>query len=679
MNTNNLEQRLNSIGQSKKDSKVKDLYTLLWNDALWYQAYQNIYSNKGAFTRGSDSDTIDNFSKDRISNIIQSIKDKSYTPTPVRRVYIPKSNGKMRPLGIPNGTDKLVQSACKIILESVYETKFSRNSHGFRPNRSCHSALREISTWTGTKWFIEFDIEKCFDKIDHNILINILEERIDDKRFLSIIRKFLENGYMDNWKYYNTFSGTPQGGIISPLLANIYLDKLDQYVDEKCNIINATKNDRPDNPDYVKIIDRLRLCKNNVEIYKNKIQELDQFIELELNPIRLKDSKIDQIFNECFWLRKSTFSNLSRTLKTKLKYITDNYNLNENTLVELTKYQQIKDNINVWENDLKTLPSELRKLKSVNTDSGLNRLHYVRYADDFVFGFIGSKTEAIKIFENIREFLNKKLNLEISTDKSKVCDKTGINFLGYNISMPEYTENRITTAEGKNRRRPLGKPVFKILTQTAIDFVKENKYGNYVSQTSEHKSFLINFDEIEIIKQYNAELRGFTNYYKHAVNCKDIIGRIQHISHYSLLKTIASKRKCSVAQLFSKSIIKTKIHPRIGKIWYCNIGNSENHVEVFNIKDVKYTNMFDCLNYKDNIDQKCKYIINFRNSALKKLMADKCEVCGKESGDISIEQHHWNPIRNIPDTDPIWKQIYKMRQRKTIAVCHDCHMRIHHG
>ena len=142
MGTNEiLAKRLNTLGNVKDNRAVKDIYPMLFNDAIWYQAYQNIYSNRGAFTKGINSDTLDGFDKNRISKIISSLKDKSYQPTPVRRVLIPKSNGKTRPLGIPTGTDKLVQEACRIILEAIYEPKFSNLSHGFRPNRSCHSAL----------------------------------------------------------------------------------------------------------------------------------------------------------------------------------------------------------------------------------------------------------------------------------------------------------------------------------------------------------------------------------------------------------------------------------------------------------------------------------------------------------------------------------------------------------
>lgn len=182
-------------------------------------------------TKGTDQKTIDGMSIKRIDNLISKLRDESYQPQPSRRTYIPKKNGKMRPLGIPSFDDKLVQEVMRMILESIYEGSFSKNSHGFRPNRSCHTALNQIQvTFTGVKWFIEGDIKGFFDNINHNKMIEILSERIQDERFLRLIRKFLRAGYMEEWTYHNTYSGTPQGGIISPILANIYLDKLDSFL-----------------------------------------------------------------------------------------------------------------------------------------------------------------------------------------------------------------------------------------------------------------------------------------------------------------------------------------------------------------------------------------------------------------------------------------------------------------
>lgn len=214
-----------------KDEVFTRLFRYLLRPDIYFKAYQNLYANSGAATKGANDDTADGFSEEKIAKIIQSLQDSTYQPTPVRRVYIEKANGKLRPLGIPSFTDKLVQEAIRMLLEAVYEPIFSDNSHGFRPNRSCHTALTSLKKeFTGAKWFVEGDIKGCFDNIDHTKLIGFINNKIKDASLIQLIYKFLKAGYVENWQYHKTFSGTPQGGIISPILANIYLHELDKFV-----------------------------------------------------------------------------------------------------------------------------------------------------------------------------------------------------------------------------------------------------------------------------------------------------------------------------------------------------------------------------------------------------------------------------------------------------------------
>lgn len=229
------ERVLNSLMKQSKVSgyKFERLYRILFNEEMFYVAYQRIYAKQGNMAKGTDGKTADQMSILRIEHLIEKLRDESCQPHPSRRIYIPKKNGKKRPLGIPSFEDKLVQQVIKMILEAIYEGSFEPSSHGFRPRKSCHTALKGIQrTFTGTKWFIEGDIKGFFDNINHEVLINTLRERIADDRFIRLIRKFLNVGYVENWTYYKTYSGTPQGGIISPILANIYLDKFDKYMME---------------------------------------------------------------------------------------------------------------------------------------------------------------------------------------------------------------------------------------------------------------------------------------------------------------------------------------------------------------------------------------------------------------------------------------------------------------
>lgn len=247
------------------DYKYERLYRYLFSEEMFAVAYQRIYAKQGNMTPGTDGKTIDEMSLERIERLIVSLKDESYQPHPARRVYIPKKNGKKRPLGIPSFEDKLVQEVVRLLLEAIYEGHFEGTSHGFRPHRSCHTALGMIQkSFAGAKWFIDGDIKGFFDNIDHNVLISILRERISDERFLRLIRKFLNAGYVEDWKYNKTYSGTPQGGIISPMLANIYLDKFDKYIKEYA--AKFRKGDRRSiNPEYWRLNNKKNWLKKKLQ------------------------------------------------------------------------------------------------------------------------------------------------------------------------------------------------------------------------------------------------------------------------------------------------------------------------------------------------------------------------------------------------------------------------------
>lgn len=225
--------RIKQNSERNKDEIFTRLYRYLLRPDIYYVAYSHLYANNGAATNGIVNDTADGFSERKIGRIIQSLTDGTYQPAPVRRTYIEKKNGKKRPLGIPTFTDKLVQEAVRMVLESIYEPIFLDCSHGFRSNRSCHTALKDISRgFNGIRWFVEGDIKGCFDNIDHTVLISFIREKVKDARLIKLIYQFLKAGYMKDWQYHATYSGTPQGGILSPLLANIYLHRLDQFVME---------------------------------------------------------------------------------------------------------------------------------------------------------------------------------------------------------------------------------------------------------------------------------------------------------------------------------------------------------------------------------------------------------------------------------------------------------------
>ncbi len=228
-----------------------ELYRQMFNLRLYLLAYGRIYANQGAMTPGATPETVDGMSLRRIERVIDAMRHERYRFSPARRVRIPKKDGRTRPLGLPTWSDKLVGEVVRLLLEAYFEPVLSDRSHGFRPGRGCHTALREVAnTWTGTTWFIEGDIADCFGSLDHQVMLSTLAEHIHDNRFLRLVRNMLSAGYLEDWVWGATLSGAPQGGVASPILSNIYLHKLDVFV-EKVLIPEYTRGKlRTRNPEY---------------------------------------------------------------------------------------------------------------------------------------------------------------------------------------------------------------------------------------------------------------------------------------------------------------------------------------------------------------------------------------------------------------------------------------------
>jgi group II intron reverse transcriptase/maturase len=240
--------------RGRRGLSLDELYRQLFNPQLYLLAYGRIYSNKGAMTPGSGAETADGMTLGKIERVIDALRHERYRFKPVRRHYIPKKDGKQRPLGLPSWSDKLLGEAIRLLLEAYYEPQFSEHSHGYRPGRGCHTALSEVAVnWTGTTWFIEGDISRCFDELDHSVTLQTLGEKIHDNRFLRLVGQMLQAGYLEDWVWGATLSGAPQGGVLSPCLSNIYLDRLDKFVETALLPGYSRGVRRSPNPEYRRI------------------------------------------------------------------------------------------------------------------------------------------------------------------------------------------------------------------------------------------------------------------------------------------------------------------------------------------------------------------------------------------------------------------------------------------
>ena len=556
-------------------------------------------------TAGTDGKTIDGMSMERIGELIISLKDHSYKPNPARRIYIKKKNGKLRPLGIPSFNDKLVQEVIRMILESIYEPTFSNRSHGFRPNRSCHTALQQLkANFTGVKWFIEGDITSFFDNIDHSVLVNILRKRIHDEYFIALIWKFLKAGYVEDWKYNKTYSGTPQGSIISPILSNIYLNEFDKFMErymENFKSGTVRENYKP----YGQLHEKIRWLKNG------KIKS--------------------EIWNK---------------------------------MSEKEKNEYLKS--------VKRMVNEKFQMPAKNPmDNNYKRLQYVRYADDWLCGVIGSKQDAEQIKSDIKDFLRSELKLELSTEKTLITNsKKKARFLGFDICTSDsqqsiLNKNGVRSRYQKGRIKlylPREKWQKKLIDYSALEIKYNNGKEEFIPR---ERTYLINSDDLEIINQYNAEITGIYNYYRIADNVS-VLGDFYYIMKYSMFKTYAAKYKTRVSNIRKKYDYK-----RFGIKYPSKSGRAVAYFYDKGFKrDIDFTQKAD-VDYIPQIHRNLN-----STSLISRLKAEKCEWCGAEN--VPIEIHHIKKIKDLKGKAS-WEIVMIGRKRKTLAMCKTCHDKLHSG
>jgi group II intron reverse transcriptase/maturase len=596
-------QKANRILQAVHKMGVKRIpltriYRNLYCEELFLMAYNKIYRNDGALTPGTEDDTVDGMSLKRIRDTIEALRHERFRFRPSRRTHTNKKDGGKRPLGVPNFTEKLVQEVLRMILEAYYEPRFRDSSHGFRPNRACHTALTQIKQkFRGTVWFIEGDIRGCFDNIDHDILMGILSRDIHDGRLLNLIRMCLEAGYVEDWEHHKTYSGTPQGGILSPLLSNIYLHELDTYIEDVLIPRYTRGKARITNPAYNAIQHQIAMARKRGDTAR--VEELVQ--------------------------------------------------------------------------QRRTIPSR------DPADPNFRRLNYVRYADDFILGFTGPKSEALAVKAAIGEFLRQKLNLEMSPTKTLITHARTEHalFLGYAISIA-HDNSRFTTRRSRNGRLFKARSINShVRLGIPYRLVKEKAKRYQRNGRPIHEPALLMFSDAQIIEKYQGRFRGLANYYKYAVD-RWRLSELKYFMGGALVRTLAGKHKTTGRTIYRKYrgrrrvgnhdyvTLQVEVPTRKGSrtVYWGAISLKTVQPGTEPINDVKYP----------------EYTRNVRSELIHRLQADTCELCGSHR---NIQVHH---IRKLADLDkpgrrgkPEWMKRMAAMRRKTLIVCRDCHNDIHAG
>lgn len=584
--------------------RVNGLFNLMKCDLLWEEAYERIARNQGSLTPGVDGETFDGFSPERLHRLMSQVFSGTYRPLPVRRVYIPKANGKLRPLGIPTVDDRLVQEVVRSILERIYEPVFSEHSHGFRPGRSCHTALDAVrGVWTGIKWLVEVDVVGFFDNIDHEMLLKLLAKRIDDERFIGLVRGMLKAGYLEDWQVRETFSGTPQGGIVSPLLANVYLHELDEFMEGY--------RQRFDKGDHRSVPAEYWRLSANMQHRWKKVRRLR-------SEGKAGDPAVGQALREIEQIGERRASLRAR----------DPF------------------------------------------DPNFRRLRFVRYADDFLIGVIGSKDEAREVMATVRAFLSDSLCLEASEEKSRIAKASdGVRFLGYDVHTHTQRRTGKVVRDGRVFRPRMPSDIMQLSVpwDKVAQFCATKEYGNWSAFASQHRPRLLHCSDVEIVMAYNAELRGFANYYALAWDAKKKLNKLSHIWRASLGRTLANKHKCSVMQVFNRLRCGTEYQvsyevkgmTKTVRLWK----SSE-----LRAGEIRYGTV-------DIVPAIAKWGLS-RTEFVERLNANQCELCGVQ--DTAYEVHH---VRKMADMKvaPLGRKMISARTRKRIVLCRPCHVDLHAG
>lgn len=574
--------------RGRRGLPLERVYRQLFNRDLYLRAYGRLARNRGALTPGPTAETADGMSVAKIDALIEAVRFERYRWTPVRRTYLPKPNGKRRPLGIPTWSDKLLQEVIRSLLEAYYEPQFSDHSHGFRPGRGCHTALTEVYRgWKGTTWFIEGDIAQCFDSLDHEVLLALLRERLHDHRFLRLVAGSLTAGYLEDWAFHATLSGAPQGGVVSPVLSNIYLDRLDRFVETTLLPAYNRGARRRANPAYTQLNNAASKARRNG----------DQIAARELR-------------------------------------------------------------------------RQMQRLPSVAAvDPAYRRLRYIRYADDWLLGFVGPRREAEAIKTQLREFLSATLKLQLSDAKTVITHARShaARFLGYEATVI-HDDRKHDQTGGRCINGVIGLKV-------PLDVVRRNAAGYLRHGKPIHRTERVNDSAFSIVARYQQEFRGVVEYYRLAYNLHRFT-RLAWDMERSLTKTLAHKLRVSVRQVLRRFRATVATPEGVKRVLLVTIPRDGAKPPLI----AQWGGLSLARRKEAVLDDHPPRVWNARTELLTRLLATTCERCGSHT---AVEVHHVRHLKDLQRAGrsrrPAWVELMAARRRKTLVTCRPCHEAIHAG
>jgi len=632
----------------------KNLYRILTNTGLIWSAQEKLKSNEGAMTPGVDQKNPDELGLEEISNISEKLKTKKYRFQPVKRTYVKKPGKEtLRPLGIPTYEDKIVQELMRIVLSTIYEPEFLKENYnyGFRPKLSTTDAILKIAKQgRGMTYAIEGDIKGAYDNVDHDILIEILKQKIKDVKFIGLIKNLLKSGLEFKGTYQHTFLGVPQGGIVSPLLFNIYMHEFDKHITEWVRNLFEEKN----------------RIENRTENARAKLSEKWR-------------SRVRECINSIKKIRKNRkYSELTELEKQKYK----------------KKRKELRIRIRIQ-----------RKTKSTSQKRTKLRFSYVRYADDWILLNNADKKTNELIKKHISEWLQENLKLTLSEEKTHVTDikKKKAKFLGFTIRNTQ--KFRIfNTYELKNPKLNLNKKTMKKRTTTDLFIGIDNeriinrlKTKGFLTEKGKPRrhNLYINLTPWEIVFKYKQITEGLMQYYYRALTYKSQLTRYHYYLTYSCYHTLANRQKSTISKIINKygkevkmtipmektkgitTEMDVKLKSYIRMMSQTMIRTSKK-LKMNKDGEIVYKipEITDLVNGDYQIEDFITVKANLRTYIkLKKY----CSICGasKTIGN-RIESHHVNAIRKGKEIG-FTKNVMRQLGKKQIIICQKCHQRIHRG